>query len=143
MRIRPANVADAGAIARVHVRSWQVAYRGDVPDDYLEDLDVSERGVVWHKNLETLTNDRAILVGEANGGIRGFASVGPVPDHPGQGELAIYVDLDYWGSGLGQFLLDVAEEGIARAELPRGDPGGLALEPASTALLRAERLDMR
>ena len=34
MNIRPAHVGDAAAIASVHMRAWQQAYRGIVPDEY-------------------------------------------------------------------------------------------------------------
>jgi hypothetical protein len=37
--IRPAEVSDAGQIGLVHVRSRQSAYRGQVPQDYLDGLD--------------------------------------------------------------------------------------------------------
>ena len=32
MRVRPATPGDVTAIAIVHVETWQVAYRGQVPD---------------------------------------------------------------------------------------------------------------
>ena len=34
--IRPDDVSDAVAIARVHVDSWRTTYAGIVPDDYLD-----------------------------------------------------------------------------------------------------------
>ncbi len=34
LEIRPAEIDDAGAIARVHVTAWQEAYRGLVPQAY-------------------------------------------------------------------------------------------------------------
>ena len=39
--IRRARVTDAAAIARVHVQSWREAYRGIVPDGYLDQLSVA------------------------------------------------------------------------------------------------------
>lgn len=33
------------AVARVHVRSWQVAYRGLIPDGYLDRLCPEDRAV--------------------------------------------------------------------------------------------------
>ena len=36
--MRLAMSADAAAIARLHVASWQTAYRGALPDDYLDRL---------------------------------------------------------------------------------------------------------
>ena len=46
MRIRTANTDDAAAIAEVHVRSWQAAYRGVFPDDVLDGPDGSTGEVV-------------------------------------------------------------------------------------------------
>ena len=37
--IREATVEDALSIARIHVRSWQAAYRGIVDDDYCWTID--------------------------------------------------------------------------------------------------------
>ena len=38
--IRAAAEGDGLAIARVHVSSWQTSFRGVVPDDILDGLDV-------------------------------------------------------------------------------------------------------
>jgi len=43
-QIRDAETADALAVARVHVRSWQVAYRGLIADQFLDALRPEERG---------------------------------------------------------------------------------------------------
>ena len=41
-RIRTATPEDARAIAEVHVASWRAAYRGVLPDTYLDRLSVDE-----------------------------------------------------------------------------------------------------
>ncbi len=38
MRIRLATIDDARSIAELHIRSWQWAYKGLIPDSYLESL---------------------------------------------------------------------------------------------------------
>ncbi len=38
MRVRPATIDDARSIAELHIRSWQWAYKGLIPDSYLESL---------------------------------------------------------------------------------------------------------
>ena len=43
MIIRDAELRDARGIAEVHVRSWQAAYAGIVPDEDLAQLSVDER----------------------------------------------------------------------------------------------------
>lgn len=51
MLVRAARTDDALAVAGVHVRSWQVGYRGLLPDAYLDGLRAEERGygacVLW------------------------------------------------------------------------------------------------
>ena len=50
MIIRDAELRDARGIAEVHVRSWQTAYAGIVPDEDLAQLSVDERGQFWGAN---------------------------------------------------------------------------------------------
>jgi hypothetical protein len=60
--IRKAAVEDAAAIAMVNVRSWQIAYRGMMPDSFLDAFDVETRRLVWH--VLTLRPDRDVFVCE-------------------------------------------------------------------------------
>ncbi|QFT29440.1 hypothetical protein FIV00_02995 [Labrenzia sp. THAF82] len=46
-KIRVAALADAEAIASVHVTSWQEAYAGILPDQMLSDLNVADRTKRW------------------------------------------------------------------------------------------------
>ena len=43
MLLRAAKPDDAMEVANVHVRSWQVGYRGLMPDDYLDALRPEDR----------------------------------------------------------------------------------------------------
>ena len=51
VRVRAARPADAEALARVHVASWQWAYRGIVPDAVLDALSWQERRDQWQERL--------------------------------------------------------------------------------------------
>jgi GNAT superfamily N-acetyltransferase len=51
IRIKEWTLIDSLAIASVHVKSWQTTYRGIISDDYLDDLDASERTKKWEKIL--------------------------------------------------------------------------------------------
>lgn len=42
-----AELTDAMGVAQVHVRSWQVGYRGLMPDDYLDQLRPEERAAKY------------------------------------------------------------------------------------------------
>jgi GNAT superfamily N-acetyltransferase len=119
--VRPATPADSGAIGLVHVRSWQSAYLGKVPQDYLDGLDPAHRAQVWRRILEQDQSSRdGILVAVAEGGgIAGFASFGPSRDGDTDsrvtGEVfAIYADPDAWGTGTGRALMGSAVAELAR-----------------------------
>ena len=120
--VRPATPADSGAIGLVHVRSWQSAYRGKIPQDYLDGLDPAHRAQVWRRILEQDQPSRGgVLVAVTEGaGITGFASFGPSQDSDTDprvtGEVfAIYADPDAWGTGTGRALMGSAVTELTRA----------------------------
>ncbi len=47
LTVRAASSSDARAIAAVHVRAGQVAYRGLLPDELLDRLSVEDREGSW------------------------------------------------------------------------------------------------
>jgi GNAT superfamily N-acetyltransferase len=101
--VRPATVADAPAMGQLVVRAWQAAYRGQMPDDYLNGLRAEERAVYWDGVLRREDRRGVILVAEREGEVVGFAAAGPSPDPQGAGELyAINVDPEHWGDGAGR-----------------------------------------
>ncbi len=110
------SVADAAAIADLHVRSWQAAYRGIVPDAILDGMSVGARREFWTRTIGRASsdpsNDARIWVVEEAGVVRGFAATRPSGDDdaaPGTGEVnSIYLAPEAWGRGLGQALLDHA-----------------------------------
>jgi ribosomal protein S18 acetylase RimI-like enzyme len=114
MRVRPAQIADAEAIAAVHVRSWQAAYRGLIPQDYLDRLDPAERQPGWeHLLTETNWPRRGILVVEIDRQVVGLAGLVPARDEDQDpttvGEIAsIYLAPDVWGRGIGKTLMAAA-----------------------------------
>jgi ribosomal protein S18 acetylase RimI-like enzyme len=111
--VRAATPADAAAIAGVHVRSWQVAYRGIVPDEILDGLSVPDREQRWRSILVRSDEDAFTLVAERDGRIAGFCSLmaqGRDGDlEAGTGEIAaVYVDPRSWRAGVGSALLAAA-----------------------------------
>jgi ribosomal protein S18 acetylase RimI-like enzyme len=111
--IRRAVVDDAAAIARVHVDSWRAAYRGLVPQPYLDNLSYADREERWRNLLgraETATFV-ATSAASAGGTIVGFASCGErkAADLYSDGELyALYLLQSHWRRGLGKQLLEAA-----------------------------------
>jgi ribosomal protein S18 acetylase RimI-like enzyme len=69
--VRRARVEDAGAIARVWARAWQIGYRDLVPETVLDAIDVDERRERWATRLEN--GDRTFVVEDL--GIAGYCRV--------------------------------------------------------------------
>ncbi len=106
----PSDVAD---VARAHVRAWQEAYRGLMPDAYLDGLDLDRRIAGWRRSWERGLPGYGVLVPVLDGGVVGFAGTGPCRDEGfgGLGELyAINLHPDAWGRGAGSALLRAAEQ---------------------------------
>ena len=121
MPIRRARPEDAMAVARVHVRSWQAAYRGLMPDQYLDGLRAENRAATYDFSGTDPLKPETIVMEDA-GSIVGFATTAP-SDVIGWGELsALYVDPDHWARGFGVALIAAArmrlvERGFGEAVL--------------------------
>src|SRR5579862_5770326 len=116
MLMRDAQPADADEVAGVHVRSWQVGYRGIVPDEYLDALRPEDRAPHYRFG-DPDPLQPATIVALESGAICGFATTAPceATDHAGAGELlALYVDPERWGLGIGRTLLAGARTRLAR-----------------------------
>jgi ribosomal protein S18 acetylase RimI-like enzyme len=116
MFLRDARPADAAGIAAVHVRSWQVGYRGLLPDEYLDALEPQERAQHYTLGDPDPFMPATIVALEAET-ICGFATTGPSrdDDDDATGELfALYVDPDRWGLGIGRTLLREARARMAQ-----------------------------
>jgi GNAT superfamily N-acetyltransferase len=103
--IRAAVETDAGAIAHVHVESWQTTYTGIVPDAYLAGLDETLRAKLWSERLRSGT---LVFVAEWEGRIVGFADGGMNREGVGgcDAELyALYLLKDAQKRGIGAGLL--------------------------------------
>lgn len=112
MPIRPAVPQDALAVAKVHVRSWQVAYRNLLPDEYLDGLRAEDRAARYDLTASDPGKPYTIVATE-DGLIRGFATSAPSRDVElaDFGELcALYVDPDLWGRGIGAALVSASRD---------------------------------
>jgi GNAT superfamily N-acetyltransferase len=121
MRVRQADAADAAAIANIHVRGWQAAYRGQVPQAFLDGMDPGRRQRLWDQSLaETSWPRTGTLVAEIDGAVAGFANLAPTRD-PDEDPatvaeiIAIYVSPDGWGAGVGKGLMAEALATFRRA----------------------------
>jgi GNAT superfamily N-acetyltransferase len=115
--IRRAEVEDMPALARLHVRSWQAAYKGQLPQSFLDRLneDIPRREESWRRILLKPTGEaEQVWVTVQDGSITGFLYLCPNHDKDADretGELgAIYLDPGYWGRGIGKNLMEKAVE---------------------------------
>ncbi len=106
--IREATEVDAHQLASVHVASWRDAYRGMLPDAYLDALTAEDRVDWWRTRLADPPPRSLLLVAEdADGRIAGFSSA-LVHEHLGPGWALlpqIYLAPSAWGQGIGRALL--------------------------------------
>jgi GNAT superfamily N-acetyltransferase len=117
---------DARAIAEVHVRGWKWAYRGQMPDPFLDSLSVERRTDSWRKTLVAPETQMRVWVAGGGDRVIGFAATGPPQDEghpPSTVELqAIYLEGEVAGTGVGRALLtravdDLRERGFQSAYL--------------------------
>jgi len=71
-RILRASVADAPAIARIHVDVWRSAYRNILPDAFLDSLSYDQRTDLWRKVLSDPGPRHIFLAREEAGPVIGF-----------------------------------------------------------------------
>jgi len=99
-------------VAGLHVRAWQVGYRGLLSGAYLDNLRSEDRARRYRFGSADPTAAQTLVAVDGDA-IVGFASTAPAPDLAGVGELvALYVDPSAWRRGIGRALI-----GAARARL--------------------------
>lgn len=113
-QVRPATVSDAKTIGEIHVCTWQEAYKGILPDDYLSALSAEKRQAFWREAIKL--GEPQVLVATEGKEVVGFAAFDRSRDKgtpPTTGEIwAIYVDPSYWDSGVGLALWDAVRDGL-------------------------------
>ncbi len=112
MNIRKATLEDTLAIAKVHVDSWQSAYRGLLPDERLDRMDHIRGAQHFH---ESITREpEAFYVAEDEDGIIGVLALGPCRDQKADGTsigevYALYLAPTHWRRGVGSLMMNTAE----------------------------------
>jgi ribosomal protein S18 acetylase RimI-like enzyme len=106
MRVEPALVEDAHAIAAVHVASWRAAYAGLLRSEYLASLSVAQREAMWKESLERGTPQ--LLVARSEREVVGFCAFGSSRDEGAMASCAevwaFYLDPNVWSRGVGRTL---------------------------------------
>ncbi|MFF2012360.1 GNAT family N-acetyltransferase [Streptomyces sp. NPDC058195] len=118
MQIRQAGPDDASAVAGVHVRSWQVAFAGLVPQHYLDAMDPSHEEPGWKSRIAAAQwPSTGVLVAEAEAGIVGFTSFSASEESSAIAEIGmLYTMPEAWGTGLGKQLMAAAMTTLGQAD---------------------------
>jgi len=116
VRIRPAETTDALALARVHVDSWRVAYRGLVPDTALDSLSYESSAGRFRDAIATQQEET--YCADESGVILGFVTLGACRDADLNsvisGEIwGLYLSPEHWRKGIGTILCRHAENLLA------------------------------
>jgi ribosomal protein S18 acetylase RimI-like enzyme len=114
--VRAATPDDAGAIARVHVEAWRVAYHGLLPGAEIRKITLEQRAAFWKSELAR-PGPRKVDVAEDAAAAIGFCSYGPTRDSNAAAAAeiyAVYVHPDNWRRGAGRRLCERAA--VAAAE---------------------------
>lgn len=114
--VRRAVPADAHDVARVHVRSWQWAYRGLIAQEYLDSLEPeawADRYTFGRMGFQ-LPSTQVAVDGST---VCGLVTTGLCRDEDlsNFGEvMAIYVDPSYLRTGVGRLLMTAARNRLRR-----------------------------
>ncbi|UUX33684.1 GNAT family N-acetyltransferase [Fundicoccus culcitae] len=116
--IRKPLPADAEALAKVHVSSWQTSYQGIVPNHFLQSLSVEDR---QKRFTEIIANANHFFVLTDNNQIVGFVGGGE-QRHPAYanypGEIySIYLYQESQGHGGGRLLFEAMQQSLLEAQL--------------------------
>ncbi|MGW8374160.1 GNAT family N-acetyltransferase [Streptomyces sp. ODS28] len=125
MQIRQAEMADAGGMAHVYVRSGRAAFSGRMPQGDLDAMDPQAEHVRWHDWLaQAGWPESGALVAENEDGIVGFVVLDRAPESSHRegepsGSVAeigkLYSVPEVWGTGTGKRLMTSALEALTEA----------------------------
>lgn len=108
IHVRVATLADAPAIARLHLASWRLAYRDLAPPEVFDALDEALRLKRWTATLTQPSAQQAVVVAECDGRLAGMgmASAPSQAAFGARGEIgSLYIDPGFQRLGLGRRLM--------------------------------------
>ena len=117
MRIRRASISDAERVGRIHVESWNVAYRGVMPDDVIARTDLAYRTAFWAERIAD--PEWPVYLIEESGRCAAFCQMIPTRDADDDATrvghiTSIHVLPQLRGLGFGRALIDQVLDEFAR-----------------------------
>lgn len=115
--LRRAGPDDWPAIAFIHAASWQSAYRGIYPDDYLDEEVPAERRDFWRAALREMDSELdVVFLAEAAGEALGFACIRRKAEAAGPLLDNLHVLPQCKGEGIGRRLIAAAADWLVEKE---------------------------
>ena len=144
VQLRAATVADAAAIAAVHVPAWQSAFRGLVSDERLDSMRVEQGADRFRQYLAPAEpTGQRFVVAVSGGTVLGFVGFGTTRDEdvdPARvAEVqGLYVHPMHWRRGVGRRLLHAAVTELAADGFDTATLWTLAESEVSRAFYEAQ-----
>lgn len=105
--IRYAKISDSKILGEIHAKSWKVAYKNIIPDEFLDNISIEDRSKFFEKSLTEGWEEDAIIY--KNSLPIGMICIGKCRDidlDNSSGEIwGIYVLPDYFNLGIGSSLM--------------------------------------
>jgi ribosomal protein S18 acetylase RimI-like enzyme len=119
--IRKAKISDLDGIIRVNVETWKTAYKGVVPDNYIQGFSIRTQDKKWQAQLKNMIAENFFYIAENNKGeIVGFAIGGlernKDPNYKGE-LMGIYILKEYQRQGIGKALTRKIVENLIKMKL--------------------------
>lgn len=109
MTFSTATKNDYPAIAAMHTRSWQLHYRGDFSDHYLDHEAAADRLEVWKERCQNPPANQQIILAKGKENLLGFVCC-VYKENPNYGSLLdnLHVNFENKGQGIGKALMQQA-----------------------------------
>lgn len=123
--IRSASIEDALAIASVNYTTWLHAYRGILPDEEIESLNIDSLTDQWKQNLGIADSRSGTFVVMKGATLiaysRFYPSVDPDDDQSRVATIgSMYVDPEFQHKGVGRKLMGAVLEAAIKREYKEG-----------------------
>lgn len=105
IKLRPAELSDFKAIAKLHSDNWRTNYRGILSDNYLDNEVEKDRLDTWYRRLKSPSENQIVTIATLDNTLAGFCCL-YLNDDPIFGSLIenLHVSSNLQRSGIGKML---------------------------------------